>query len=105
VGIMSLCTLFPLARSRVTRCGNDAKAYSLVQDGLEKVRTWDYDSVFTQSLPISGADSAQFTRSLVVTPNTPDVGISSAAVTVTYNDSKGPRTMLVATYLTRLNRR
>ncbi len=105
VGIMSLATLFPLARGRVTRSGNDAKAYALVQDGLERVRNWDYDSVYTRSLPVSGSDSTQYTRTLEVSANTPTAGISAAAVQVTFNDAKGPRTVKVATCFTRMTRR
>lgn len=101
VGILALATLFPLGRGRVTRSGNDSKAYAYAQDGLEKAKNWSYDNLSSQSLPVSGPDSLQYVRSLAVTRDVPETGLSTVAVQVDYQDSKGPRTITVFTYFTK----
>ncbi len=101
IGILALATLFPLGRGRVTRSGNDAKAYAYAEDGLEKAKNWTYDNLASQALPISGADSLQYTRTLAVSRDNPEPGLTTAAVSVTYPDPKGPRTVTLFTYFSK----
>jgi prepilin-type N-terminal cleavage/methylation domain-containing protein len=101
VGILALASLFPLGRARVTRSGNDAKAYAYAQDGLEMAKNWSYDNLSSRPLPVPGPDSLQYTRTLAVTRDAPEAGLSTAAVSVSYQDAKGPRTVTIFTYFTK----
>jgi type II secretory pathway pseudopilin PulG len=88
---------------------NVSVASALIYDKIEQLRALDpsanpadiaagtHTDASSPMTPL-GAPGGRFTRTWVITPNTPRVGLSEAVVTVTWNESS-PRSARGVTYI------
>ncbi|MFQ5665053.1 MAG: prepilin-type N-terminal cleavage/methylation domain-containing protein [Candidatus Binatia bacterium] len=91
-----------------------AAASALIQDKIEQLRALDpstdpvdlqpgsHDDPLNPVTPLGGPNGT-FTRTWVVTPNTPKIGLSEVVLTISWNgpDDPAPRSISAATYVCR----
>lgn len=97
VGILSLAGLYPLATSKVSRGDLESRATFLGQAKVEELKRVAWDDLVT------GADSdtveTVFVRDWNVEEDQPVVGMKRVNVTVAWSDNRGPRNVVLSSFL------
>lgn len=97
VGILSLAGLYPLATQKVTRGDKESRATFLGQAKVEELKRFPWDNLVASA----GADTVEavFVRNWAITEDDPVVGMKRVNVAVGWSDSRGPRTVVLSSFL------
>lgn len=97
VGILSLAGLYPLATSKVSRGDLESRATFLGQAKVEELKRIPWDELVTTA----DRDTVEtvFVRDWDVEEDQPVVGMKRVNVTVAWNDNRGPRNVVLSSFL------
>lgn len=97
IGIMSLAMLFPMSMRKVSRGDLESRATFNAEAKIEELKRTPWANLVN----VAGVDTVEtaFSRNWTVQEDAPVLGMKTVAVTVSWRDSQGPRSILLSSYL------
>jgi prepilin-type N-terminal cleavage/methylation domain-containing protein len=97
IGIMSLAMLFPISMRKVSRGDLESRATFQAEAKIEELKRTPWAGLLNSA----GADTVEtsFVRNWTVQEDAPVNGMKTVSVTVSWQDSQGPRSILLSSYL------
>jgi prepilin-type N-terminal cleavage/methylation domain-containing protein len=102
--MLGFLTVFPLGFRTVQKGEKLTIATSLAQDEIERLKTLpvnDPDLVAGTHVDSTNPINGVYTRTWTVTDDAPIAGMTTISMAIAYSDNGIPRTIQIATYLTR----
>lgn len=97
IGILSLAMLFPVSMRKVSRGDLESRATFNAEAKIEELKRTPWDNLVN----VAGVDTVEtaFARNWTVQEDAPVLGMKTVAVTVSWRDTQGPRSILLSSYL------
>ena len=97
IGILSLAALFPVSMRKVSRGDLESRATFQAEAKIEELKREPWATLVNAA----SADTVEtvFVRNWTVQEDAPVLGMKTVSVTVSWADGRGPRSILLSSYL------